>query len=403
MHNQANDCVDSDAPPLVKQAFWCGCVFSLAVLIAVLNCLPPVNVYFRVRAQVVASPQRLDALKAKLRGDQVSSVESLEGGIQLCSLKLLDGPRHPVEADSSSGENVKLVEVQARSLHRTTTALFRKWLDSISRVRESLSVDGQVLQKYRFAQWQAEAAEHYLAHHLHTSEAHQSFTDAAGAQEALSLNDKSPMRLVGFPRNQPDARPADSADSVPDSAAAVLELERVRDQLELDLQSAQDAALHATKERDKLAAMAFGTLAISGSPEVCAEAGSIPAWMASSVLVFALACGSCAGWLRHRLQSGGAFDPEVVANQLAADGLAVIDRLNLGGVVSDPEDWFEATSRTAAMLSRRFARGMTSISEWALMIWCCGIAIRFILDPLWRNVLVESPLAGLGRLVIGLP
>ena len=119
--------------------------------------------------------------------------------------------------------------------------------------------------------------------------------------------------------------------------------------------------------------------------------------------MFALACGSCAGWLRHRLQSGGAFEPELVANQLAADGLAVIDLLNLGGIRGDPHDWFEATGRRATRISRSMACGLTTISEWAVMIWCGGIALRFILDPLWRNVLVDSPLAGLGRLVIGLP
>jgi hypothetical protein len=52
---------------------------------------------------------------------------------------------------------------------------------------------------------------------------------------------------------------------------------------------------------------------------------------------------------------------------------------------------------------RRLTQQLLALSELVVMFWCLAIAIRVVLDPLWRAMLWESPLAALGRLFFGLP
>ena len=93
----------------------------------------------------------------------------------------------------------------------------------------------------------------------------------------------------------------------------------------------------------------------------------------------------------------------MVADQLASRGLTIAAHLAIGGEDSEAGAWLDIASRQAVGAGRFTARHLIGVGEWLVGGWCLLIAGRFILDPLWRSVLLDSPLAALGRLISGLP
>jgi hypothetical protein len=66
-------------------------------------------------------------------------------------------------------------------------------------------------------------------------------------------------------------------------------------------------------------------------------------------------------------------------------------------------DWVESATRGATQAGRRTGRRLTQLSEIALGFWTVLLLTRFFLDSMWRDVLISSPLAALGRLMVGMP
>jgi hypothetical protein len=148
---------------------------------------------------------------------------------------------------------------------------------------------------------------------------------------------------------------------------------------------------------------ASGDVRLSGAIQLVATPNTIPAWLAASVLIVGLAAGASAGWFQYRLQSGGVYDPESVARQLEHIGILPAGKLTLADVRGGNEDWMERASAKANTTGRRVARNLSLISEVTVGVWFGLIVIRLVADPQWRTVLLESPLAALGRLLAGMP
>ncbi len=400
MSRMAKEGWEQASPSLVKRAIWCGTVFSLASLVALLNFLPPIDIHFRVRAQVIASPQRIDALREKLRNDLHSIRDGRYAETQLFAVQVLEDGSIPPN-DSQPRRNIlKLAEVDTRWNARATTGQVRQWLEAITQVRTNVLHDSQVLKDERFARWKSQVSKHYLDHFNYTRIPSENQAEVVASSDKLpgqeQIQTSGPMRFAST------IRPAqENSENSPRDSEVNANLNEL--QLQDDYEAAQQQLGESMQARKKFEEQMTGVLAISGSPRIRALAGYFPIWLAWGSLTFAVAIGLASGWIQFRLQSGGAYEPKYVAELLAVDGLPCVDRVVVGIDQRYGIDWMETSGLTAAWISRRFSCALTAIGEWSVLFWCLVIALRLVFDPLWRSIFLSSPLAGLGRLLIGLP
>ncbi len=385
-------------PSLFQQAVWCGIAFSVAGLIGLLNFLPPIDVHFRVRAQIIASPQRIAALREKLRTDLHAMHEGIYTEAQLLSVTILEDGNLPELESQPRRQILKLVEVDSRWQVRAKTGQVREWLESITRVQTNVLNDYQAMRDERFAQWNARSTQHYLDHYRYTQtrDSIESLEPTVQATEPppAGTAPQSAMRLISTIRSVQEDR------AEPTVAPQPLDVER---RLQDNVAVAQQDYESAVQSRKRLQEEIAGVMALSGSPRIRALPGSFPVWLAVGSLIFAMALGLTSAWVQFRLQSGGAYEPNYVAELLASDGLPCIDCVSVGADQDVGDDWMESTGRVAVKLTRRFSCVLTNVGEWTVLIWCLVISFRLVFDPLWRTIFMSSPLAGLGRLLIGLP
>lgn len=390
--------------PLLASSVWCGLVFSLAVVFTVLNALPPVPVGYRISAQVLATGKRLAALREQLAAHRSSATRDMASEAQLLGVDVLDAQSHAVSPQlEPRKEPLTLVEVRSLWPGRTSTSEVRQWLSGlIETERPTLSrVDSA--SDERFARWEVEARRHYLKHfrHAHSGE-DQSLEQAEQPAGALvSTNDKSPTRLasLSLPSGEKSASPITEGFAQPaaaDDSSAAIEAALVR---EIELATAREAQTAASLHNQ--IAQVDGVLTLSGSPRVRAYPGRVPTAMVLSVLVLALAGGAIGGWAHHRAQSGGTFYAVDVASSLHVLGLPVLGHVQLRNSLEHAGD--VSLARRISNARRWLLRQSQAVSEVVVLFWCLAIAIRMVLDPLWRAMLWDNPLAALGRLFIGLP
>jgi hypothetical protein len=373
---------------LVRRATWCGVVFALAIVLTCLNFMPPIDVRYHVRSQVVVSEARL----AQLRDQAVSDRQAVQQGelkrVQLLSVKVLD-LAEPSETDTwtKPTEKVVLVEVGSLWQGRCTAERHFTWLKNVSKLDPAKLTNFPAASAARFARWELEVARHYQSQYQFLCDKQlPASADATGEQEGIP--GRQTFQLASFSQpvdTPPTATNVPAVDNTASLAAQVADAQARLKQAESSWLSAIESS--------------SGPLQIASLPDIAPRSTSIPLWMAASVLILGLATGTTAGWLQYRQHSGGACQPCRVAEQLALDSIPIAGTLRLPAIGL-------ATSSPLAMPQRlihRTARRLNRFSEWAVTFWVVIATGRFFLDSLWRDVLVESPLAALGRLMAGMP
>lgn len=393
---------------LMRRATWCGIVFALAMILTALNFMPPIRVEYHVHSKVVVSETRLMQLRKLAVADRQAVQRGERSRIQLMSVKVLDLAEQPESVGSQpNADKVVLIEVGTLWRHRCTPERHFTWLSNISKVDPSQLSTAQAAQESRFARWNLQAAKHYHSQHLYLSDkqplldelppsdvaANQasrgfqlaSYRHPTSADEAASAT--QPAHHLATSAYQPDAQQQGTNEQ---SNPNDVELQ-LKDQIQLAEDQLKRANEQLVTERDRMS----GTLQIAGLPLIAPRSTSIPFWMAASILILGLATGSTAGWFHFRAQSGGIHDPVQVAEQLALDNIPIAGFL----VLQD----FNTSPTASGQLIRNGGRRMGRISEWILSGWIVIALTRFFFDSIWRDVLVHSPLAALGRMLTGMP
>ncbi len=380
---------------LLRRATWCGIVFALAITLTCLNFMPPIAVQYHVRSKVVVSESRL----AQLRDLAIADREALQRGvhkrIQLLSVKVLDlADQEQSMGQAATAEQVVLVEVGTLWASRCTSERHFTWLKNISRIDPAKISNSPATVAARFARWELEAARHYQSQFKYQSEK-EPIVELETSTQTATNTPRQTFQLAGF---------SQTTDAVSAQAATGSSVEA---DFELQLSEQIDVAQEQVKQADfawqEALEHSSGALQIVSLPIIAPRSTSIPLWMAASILILGLSAGSTAGWLQLRRQSGGACLPMCVAEELQLDSIPLVATLRLPALQGETGAGAASTlQRLPAPLVRVGSR-LTRLSEWAVTFWCVLAVTRFFLDSIWRDALIESPLAALGRLMAGMP
>jgi hypothetical protein len=390
--NRSQIAVESNV--LMRRAAWCGAVFALAVILTFLNFMPPVDVQYHVRSKVVVSETRLAQLREIAVADRDAFKRGVTKPIQLMSVKVLDLAEQEHSIDfAPTQEKVVLIEVGTLWSSRCTSERHFTWLKNISTIDSSRLIKASTAQSARFARWELAAAKHYQSQFVYLSEKSPLPTDVAvdhaveEVKDAQATGHRKSFQLASY--SEPATLDAAEGELLPEDFAA---------QLNEQLTLAQERVAQSEKAWQAELEQSSGTLQIASVPVVAPRSTSIPFWMAASIIVLGLAAGSTAGWFQYRGHSGGTYHARYVAEQLALDSLPIAGRL----VLSKSEHQTTIASNGPTNVVRA-GLGLTRLAEYALTFWVVIAVGRFFLDSVWRDVLVNSPLAALGRMLAGMP
>lgn len=406
---------------LLGRSAWCGLVCALAAVVTVVNFLPPAGVAYKVTTQIQVSPKRYETLKQELKKSAPSSAEAT-----LLDVKLLDdGSQRRV----NPSETQLLLEVSSQWPRRTTAPRVHKWLSSISTVNEHAVAHVEAAKVQRFARWEVQTREHYLKQYKSELLAKKIASSDTALAESSPTKFPNNIKLASTP-NKPRVKfatlgepsgnavtndtPVDTPlDTGADSANNLLELDgpsatedtSPSDEFEKQLQSELDAAKKAEQdvsgEVAHQAVQASGKLTLIQAGRVSAIPERLPRNQVLSIFVLALAMGALGGWVNHRAQSGGTFRAVDVGHNLQLLGLPVLGNVHLP--TSDLAGIEGEVTRRFVDVRRWLMQQCLALAELVVLFWCLAILIRMILDPLWRGLVWENPLAGLARLFVGLP
>jgi len=358
--------------------------------------LPPVPIQYEVTGKVLVEPQRVEGLVKNLKRTTLLTEPTV-----LRDFKVLARSQAEPDLGLARFHESDRVFLKLKSLwnERCSQDDFQKWADAATRSTPKIHQNSEMASAVRKARWELVAAEHYQKHHgfLHSD-------------SQLASNESGRFQLAGLEGSPSNAQlvantlgPGSAVDSADKSDPARSDGSVDRQQMEANVLVAQQRLETLESELQKELQKATGAVTLMDPPVVVPVADRIPFWMALSVIVILLSVGSLVGWYHLRLQSGGFYDPQDVASQLASQGMTVVARVSLPSDQLDSSDWLEIASRQASATGRRTGRNLTYLSEGMLTFWCCIMLARFSLDPMWRMVLLDSPLAAFGRLIAGLP
>lgn len=369
---------------VLQASIWCGLVFALVSLFCVLNALPPVSVAYQSKTQVILSATRLKQLEKHLETPEPKKAAGTDGflaRIDVLDRKLIQETLPGVASTPKSQESL-LVEIYGEWEANPSTGNVLQWIEKLSALPGDIAEETTLARQLRHLRWQLTAAEHYAARQQHVAEAIPSPPSTDGRTFKLAS--------------------ATIADGVPAGARHVQGKELSAELLdEVDAKRKQLAAIE--RAWTKHVASLSGEFRAAGKHRIAVTPSRVPTHLAASVLVMGLAMGAIAGWFQFRMQSGGVYMPERVAEQLAGDGFPHVGTVQIIGFVSEEPGWLSGLAKTMQVLPRTIGRGFTRICEMALAAWCILIVCRFLTDPLWRDMLASSPLAAFGRLISGLP
>ncbi|GAB5405992.1 MAG: hypothetical protein Aurels2KO_42230 [Aureliella sp.] len=367
------------------------------------------------------SQYRFEHLQKLAQRDAEAWLEGQTAPIQLMGIKVLDqseaGTAPKVQLGDSeprSGE-VLLVEVKTQWQTSVSQQQLLDWLDENSQP-EIEQVDDSLATQRSVASWKLRAAEHYISrkNYLAPVADQDAVADAGTSRDKFTLAAGSAQPKVGFaslsrqsPAESVSSSTSEGGSSQPVAVVvggeAAEENTSVAAQLEQELllaKSELDSIQSTWQER--LAGRA-GALEVAQPTDLNPTSSPIPLWMAASIIILGCCSAASAGWFQHRLQAGGIFDPARVASQMADDGVPVLTSVHLDDRYAASGDWSDRLRRNASVARRFLAARIVRLSEYALWFWVYMIAFRLVLDPMWRSVLLESPLAALGRVLVGMP
>lgn len=389
MTDSKHEALNADSSTLIKQAVWCGAVCALAVVLTTLNMYPPVNVQYKVFTRAVISPARLEQLKYVLERDRKIIASGRLRYAQLFKLKMLD---------EAKNDGLLLVELESLWTGRATPAHIEAWLATVTKTEPRKLADCAEARDERFARWQAETAKHYLKHHQYLCSADK--VDSTKAQLASTTNPQSggvPAKFAqlatGDVKTQ-QAMPVSGQLDFDNPVVVEKKLVETVKQAEANVKKSESQFVTALEKHS-------GAIEVVGVPQIRSKTSNIPTWMSASVLILAISTGSIASLLQYRIQSGGAYDPKFVGNQLAIDGLPILAEVKLAPLGHETSE--RTSSGLMHAVKNTTGRHLAVLGENLMLIWCFAITCRILFDPLWRSVAMDSPLAAFGRLVTGMP
>jgi hypothetical protein len=187
---------------LLAKSLWCGIVFSLALLITVINVLPPVGVGYRISTQVLASPQRLALLNQHLAEHRAGITSDDDQETVLLSVAVLDDDSRAKSGRlKSDKEPLMLLEVVSHWRSRTDSGRVHRWLSDLTKTDERTLRHFDAARAQRFARWEVQAHEHYLKHYRHTrshEDADNGGEATAGPLQLTSATDRVPTKFASL-------------------------------------------------------------------------------------------------------------------------------------------------------------------------------------------------------------
>lgn len=367
-----------DPQLLTKRVFWCAAVFSLAILLSVLNFFPPTQVRYEVYSEVVVPASRLDQIESMANRKDASEQA---GPQSLLEVRILDG-------NDSQSSDFALVELKSLWSVRCTAEEHIAWLSEITKLSRQYSADSQLARESRFARWQLQAARHYSNRHQHVS---QSIPPASNVFElrtavAEQKSSRIPARLASHSSGTPSSTNESTTEERLSRRVTAAESLLASVQNAWDEQEAQESA----------------SMKLATPPRVRVEPPSLTFFVVFSIIVVGFAAAGVGGWIQNRMHKGRAFDPFEVADKLSLQGLPVVGKVQLEETPSE-ESWLETTSRNTVTSARKFARHLVVLSEIVVGLWLVLIVLRLFFDPAWRMLAFENPLVAFARVLFGLP
>lgn len=360
-------------------ALWCSAVCALAVLLTTLNLLPPVEVQYKVRSQIIVAQPRLEKLQNLLASDRKLLATGQLKYAQLTNLKVL--------GDSGNKDNLLLMEIDSLWTGRTSKEHVQAWLGVVTKADTRSVQDTEAAKLGRFARWQMEATQHYQQHHQHVLE-HQAAAETSATLAASS----SSTPTVSFASSTYSKPPVHTVANTTSTDLVESKL-----QLTESFQEAEVAVEQSIGKLQEEVERYSGPLELTGKTTIKSISTRMPRWMVGSLMILALATTAISSWLFMRQNAGNDFDPSHVAQQLAASGLPVLEEIQLSNSPNTPSP--KATRKLFGLSGE----WLLLIGERVLTVWCCIIFLRILCDPLWRGILFESPLAAFTRLLSGMP
>lgn len=402
---------------LRRQAVWCGLVFSLAALFAILNLLPPVQVQYEVTGEILVDPSRVQGLVRNVKQSTTRSEPVVLRDFQVLARSHSD--RLP-EVTRFHGNDRVFLMLKSRWQRQCTVGDFNDWANSVTQLDAEVHRDSDMASQTRMARWELTAAEHYRKHHdflasnsllPESLESGQPVDKTAGQ----SAGDSTKFQFAGLEGKSTTGHLVASVtdeDAIKEATDSNVSHARPTNQaqdfthqkqLEANVALAQQRLLNLESSISQAVDKLSGKIELLDVPQVVPISDRIPTWMAVSIFVILATTGSLAGAFYFRLQSGGVYDPQEVAQQLVSQGLPVVATVQLPSDELDSTDWLELAGRQASGAGRKTAKNLTLLSEAVVTVWCVAILARFLFDPLWRQVLIDNPLAAFSRLIAGLP
>lgn len=389
MTDSNHEALSADSSTLIKQSVWCGAVCALAVVLTTLNMYPPVDVQYKVFTRAMISPARLEQLKFVLERDRKIIASGRLKYAQLFKLKTLD---------EAKNDGLLLVELESLWTGRATPAHIETWLTTVTKTEPRKLVESTEARNERFARWQAEAAKHYLMHHQYLCQNDKpNVANAQLASTTATTKTAVPAKFAHLSAGDEQAPQVAATSGQLDFDNPVVVEKKLTEtvkQAEVNVKKTEVLFADALSKHS-------GAIEVVGEPKIQSKTNSIPTWMSASVIILAIATGSIASLLQYRIQSGGAYDPKFVANQLAIDGLPILAEIKLAPLGNEKPQ--SSPNELVSVVKNTTGRHLAVLGENLMLIWCFAIACRLLFDPLWRSVAMDSPLAAFGRLITGMP
>lgn len=434
---------------LIRKAGWCGAVAGLLSMLIALNFIPIQSVAFLLTTRVVGSHERIAALA---RTQQELRQEPSQRFFLSVSPTIASNP--PVSATT----NLEATQVAVFAKHLVPPTELQDLLESGSQVEDSSTRElQQIAALLRQNQWKHESLLHSLSELEKELEAKLSLTransDSGNAWSYHPLTPttpdaaEDPTSPLGRPvpnqvaedtsnrvsqTNEPPANAPFLSASYHAQPEAVGELESLRDRLLEELGDLEEHLAQLRQNQLRMSDEAHGILEVTGDWKVRPIGGRVRLSQALGLIGVGLASWVAVAILYYWLARGRGANPRSVALWMERAGIpfqgvwstqtpSTIREMKVDSSTSSvshpasspltlssphfigPTDSTLATHEPSIQTEPCFASiRLQRVLESTLMLMLVWAAIRFAVDPHWRLLTLDQPLAGLSRLFVGL-
>lgn len=332
-------------------------VCALALMVVSLNLARPIQTAYQYSANVVASANRFAAL-------EVAQKSSDKAHIRVRPVKDLLNELPYQHSASTTVPNLSVRAVDIYSKTKLTSAQLSKCLVSSSEAVASGNEREQKLKDTRWNRWRISVLEHQIENREH-------FAEPSDAEESTS-----PYKLVSAPKQS-------QKDDVLESLKKELEKRRLADE-----QNVQDAV-------EKQFA-GNGIISLSTPWQIRITAGSSH----GGLLAFCFAISLLVALVMTYIEKFAFV--KIIDRHQGIDFDRAMHRMNvpvLGIVGSQPSRIATKTEQPAAENWLRVKGVFYKTCEWVLLLSMAISCARLMFDPVWRDLIIHSPLAAISSLV----